>query len=221
MKTPSALLFVSLFIISLAINSCSKRELGNEEAAKLISQYYQLPFQTRIAIDINYDGYGWPPEKYQQLANQGFINIIPKNSNFLMKRFHASATEKIRQYWIQDATMETNEGRVWLFVFKGYKIDIKDVNVSSIAKDNKAEAEVVMTISDISPIQNIFSPPKQTEIKGTINFKLYENGWKIVEDNNSKALFQPIEVPLHWAGYGEIIYNNSSLEDQPNLGGEG
>lgn len=209
MKKLFPLFLISLF--PLFINSCSNNELRNEEAKKIISEYYHFPFQTKIAIDILYDSYGWPPEKYNQLVNQGLITIKPRNSGFMSSRFQAIATENARQYWIQNATMETSQGKVWLLIFKGYRIDLTSVSISSNAKENKAEAEVVLAISDISPIQNIFSPLKQTEIKGTINFKLYDDGWKVVEDENSKRLFQPIVVPLHWAEKGQIIFDNTPL----------
>ena len=65
-----------------------------------------------------------------------------------------------------------------------------------------------MGISNISPIQQIFAPLESTEIIKSINFKLYDNGWKIVDDENSARLFQPISVPQHWAENLKIVFNN-------------
>ena len=184
-----------------------------------------MPFQTKIAIDVIYEDYGWPPAKYQQLVNQGLITLkqyCPQCWGH--KKFQAIATENARQYWIQNGTLSTNmDKQVYLLVFKGYRIDIKDVSISSNAKENKAEAEIILSMSDISPIQNIFSPLKETEIKKTLNFKLFDDGWKIVEDENSKQLFKSIIVPLHWADNSKITFDNTPLfiaQPEPDNSGD-
>lgn len=202
----------TLLLLPIFFGSCSK-ELKKEDATKIISQYYQLPFQTKIAIDVIYEGYGWPPEKYKQLENQGFVTIEEINGSLMWKRYRIKATEAARQYWIQNGTFvdDNSEKKKLVFVFKGYKFDIKDVSVSSNAKENKAEAEVVFSMSDVSPIQSIFSPLEQTEVKKTLNFKLFDDGWKIVEDDNSKNLVHPISAPNHWMSGGHVDFDNTPL----------
>lgn len=203
---------ILLLILNLTIIcSCEGQELKKDGAIKIISKYYQLPFQTKIAIDAEYEDYGWPPEKYQQLLNEGLIMLFEQQGSIFHKRYQAIATEKARQYWIQNGSMETIDGKVSLIIFKGYKIDIQSISISSLARENKAEAEVVLTISDVSPFQIIFSPLKQAEIRKTLNFKLFDDGWKIVEDENSMNLFKTIIAPLHWAAGGQIIFDNSPL----------
>ena len=62
------LLSVTIFFLLLLSCDSIGSNLGNGEARKLILQYYHLPLNIRLAIDKQYDNYGWPPEKYRQLA---------------------------------------------------------------------------------------------------------------------------------------------------------
>jgi hypothetical protein len=204
-------IFILLFI-SLFISSCGKPELKKEEAQNIISSYFQLPSQTKIAIDKRYEDYGWPPEKYKQLSNMGLILLRETNLSHLQKTYEISLREDARKYWMQNGTMQAGEGNKIVIIFKGYFIDIKDVSVLSNAKEDKAEAEIILKISNISPIQEIFGPLESTEVKKSINFKLYDNGWQIVEDENTKRLFQPISAPQHWAGNWNIIYDNTPAD---------
>lgn len=202
-----------LILISLFMVSCSNNELTKEEAKKIIEQYYQLPFQTKIAIDKRYEDYGWPPEKYRQLSNMGLIILKETNTSIFVKTFEISVTENAREYWLQNGVLnQAPEGNQLIIVFKGYLVELKDLSVSSKAKENTAEAEVILGISNISPIQEVFSPLESTEIKQTIYFKLYNDGWKVVEDGNSKKLFNPISAPQHWAGGWQINFDNSPLD---------
>lgn len=200
-----------LILIPLFLISCSNNELTKEEAKKIIAQHFQLPFQTKIAINKKYDDYGWPPEKYRQLVNMGLISIHELRS-FITRRYEISLTEKTREYWLQNGILnQAPEGNQSIIVFKGYEIDVKNVSVASNAVEKTAEAEIILEISNISPIQQIFSPLESTEIKKTIKLKLFDSGWKIVEDENSKRLFQPISAPQHWAGGWKITFDNTPI----------
>lgn len=208
-------IFPILLLISLLISACGSKELKKEEAKKIISEYYQLPFQTKIAIDASYKDYGWAPEKYRQLSNQGIITLTKTGGSIFFDRYQASVTESGKKYWLQNGTMKTIDEKIRLLIFKGYLIEIKDLSISSNAKQNRAEAQIILNKSDISPIQDIFDPLKEIEIKKSIYFKLFDDGWKIVEDNNSKQLFQSIVAPLHWAGGGQIIFDKTPLPEKP------
>lgn len=203
-------LFPIYLFISLLISACGSKELKKEEAKKIISEHYQLPFQTQIAIDATYENYGWPPEKYKKLASQGLITIEKGwKGNFIHPaQFKATVSQSGLEYWLENGSMKTMDGEIRLIIFKGYLIEIKDLSISSNAKESTAEVQVVLKKSNISPVQELFDPIKEIEIKKSINFKLFDDGWKIIEDNNSKQLFQPIVAPLHWAGGGQIIMDS-------------
>ena len=142
----------SIFLlISLLISACGSKELKKDEAKKIISEYYQLPFQTKIAIDASYEDYGWPPEKYKKLASQGLITIQKGwEGNFIHPaEFKAIVTESGRKYWLQNGTMKTMDEKIRLLVFKGYLIEIKDLSVSSNAKENKGSNYCLHILCDL------------------------------------------------------------------------
>jgi len=196
-------------MISTFLCSCGSKELKKEEANAIISQHWQLPFQVKIALDQKYDNYGWPPEKYRRLANQGIITLTKTGGSIFYDKYEASVTENGRKYWINDGYMKVNGETILQIIFEGYKVAIKELSISSNAKENKAEAEILLVYSDISPIQEIFSPLKETQVKRTLYFKLFDDGWKIVEDENSKKFINPIMNPLHWIDNGQIIFNET------------
>lgn len=202
-----------LMLIPLLFSSCSRKELTKDEALKIISQYYHLPSQTEIAIDKIYDDYGWPPQRYNQLAQMGIFYLKESTASIYYKRFEMSLTEKGKKYWVSNGIMnDPSSGRIRMIIFKGYLQDIKDISISSNTNENTAKVELILKIYNVSPIQEIFSPLQTMEIKKTINFKLFNDGWKILEDVNSKNLITTIVTPLHWMGGWRITYDNSPID---------
>ncbi len=211
--------FSILLFFTLIISSCSNKELTQELAMPLVSNYYGFiapgvtkkgdninthPMMTlQIAIDKKIEDYGWPPDKYKELQQQGIISLIhlPQHGFLGMGRIEASVAKKGKQFLENTRIWKTQtDGDKEQFIFKGYNINITNISISSNAKDKNAEAEVVFNITDISPIQQIFSPIKETAFKRNVSFKLFDDGWKIVEDQNSKIKIPLIDNPLHWAG---------------------
>jgi len=208
-----ALNLLSLTIVLLLFLSCDSSgiNLGNGEARKLILQYYHLPLNIRLAIDRRYDNYGWPPEKYRQLSQAGLSLINEIKGSIYTKTFEITLTEKAREYWLQNGILSAPEGNKVIIVLKGYLLKLKDVNVSTNSKENTAEAKITLSISNISPFQQIFSPLVSNVITATINFKHYNNGWQIVENSDSKKIFQSINAPQHWAGGWRINFDDSPI----------
>ena len=71
------------------------------------------------------------------------------------------------------------------------------MTILSNAKEKSAEATVNFVISDISPIQQILSPVENLAFHITVNFKLYDDGWKIVDNEQSHLNINWIDNPLH------------------------
>ena len=199
-------LYFALF--ALFFISCTNKELTKEKAMPLIASYYGLndtnsvpSRQTQIAIDKKIDNYGWPPEKYKQLQQQGIISINFETGGLLYNRIVATVTENGNKYLQGTRILQTQtDGNKEQYMFKGYKFSIINISISSNAKEKNAEAVVNFVISDITPIQQIFSPVKKTELNSTVYFKLYDDGWKIVDNAQSYLPINLIDNPLHWAG---------------------
>ncbi len=200
-----------ILIIPLLFSSCGKKELSKDGASKIISQYYHLPFQTKIAVDKVCDDYGWPPQKYNQLAHMGILYLTKSQGSIYYNSLNVQLTEEGQKYWLSNGIMnDPTKGGINMLIFKGYLVDIEDLHVSSNPGENTAEAEVTLKMYNSSPIQEIFDPLKANEIKKTVHFKLFNNGWEIIEDQESKNFVVPIVAPLHWMGGWSITYDNSS-----------
>lgn len=211
-------LFNLLFLFPVFLYSCKQNELTKEQAFPLIASYYgfsinnatnktipsqginEAYFETQIAIDQRIDDYGWPPQKYELLQKKGIIDVYYEQRGFLGGVFVASVGKLGNKYFINSRTWDTPvEGRISQFIFKGYRININDVNISSNARDKSAMAEVTFSISDISPIQEIVSPLKSNFLKSTVYFKLFDKGWQVIDDQKSHIKINKIDNPLHWA----------------------
>jgi len=189
---------LSVFILSSIFISCSN-ELKKEEAIKLVSEYYHLPVQTEIAVDERYDDYGWPPEKYKKLEEQGLISQSVY-INYFGKRYTISTTEKGQKFYTRtEKIFDPASGKdINQFYFIGYKVDIKELQISENSSNDITEAEVILKIYDISPFQEIFNPISSSEIKKKINFKFSDNTWKIVDGESSGNLVKKVDNPMHW-----------------------
>jgi hypothetical protein len=203
---------ILLFIISLFLISCGNIELKENRAFKICDDYIKMHQQatqyrdvivnarkeadnisidTYIAIDRIYQGHGWPLEKYNQLVNQGLINLTNENNGIKM-----SLTQKGEEYLEGISPINSTYNQL---IFKGYKVLCDEADISSNAKDKKAEADMVFKISSISPIQEVFNKPKNMIIRIKVNFKLFDSGWKIVDDEYAKELlqFNDCDNPMH------------------------
>jgi hypothetical protein len=206
MRTRHSLVLACVFLVS-----CSN-ELTKDEARLIISQHYQLPRQTTIVIDKRFDNRGWPIEKYRILESRGLISIRELGSNFFGTRYEMSLTENARQYWLRNGVLEAEDGREPITAFKGYQVDVADVSVSSNAKENTAQAIVTLRFSNISPIQEVFDPLESNETSSTLFFRRFDDGWRIVEDENSQRMIRPTSAPLHWIGGWSITYDSSPAD---------
>lgn len=202
---------LSLMLACVFLGSCSN-ELTRDEARLIISQHYQMPRQTTIVIDKRFDNHGWPIEKYRELENMGLISVRELGSNFFGTRYEMSLAENARQYWLRNGVLETAEGNELIIAFRGYQVDVGDVSVSSNARENAAQAEVTLRFSNISPVQQVFDPLRSNEARSTVHFTLYDDGWRIVEDENSERLIKPTSAPQHWAGGWSITYNSTPID---------
>lgn len=209
-------LLLSFFVF---LCCCKQNELTKVQAFPLIASYYgfsinnaidkkgsssqgptEAYLETQIAIDQKIDDYGWPPQKYELLQKKGIIDVYYEQRGFLGGVFVASVGNLGNKYFINTRTWDTPvDGRISQLVFKGYRINITDVNISSSSKDKSAMAEVTFSISDISPIQEIVSPLKSNILKSTVYFKLFDKGWQVIDDQKSHIKINKIDNPLHWA----------------------
>jgi len=210
---------IVLFSFCLILISCSKKELTKEIATPIISGYYDFKsqtvfnnggisdrehktcFQTEIAIDQIYDDYGWPSKKYKELEQSGLISLKPLPAKGLgADRFEMVLSKDGENYLKGKRIWHTQtNGDIDQFLFYGYTIVISNISISSNAKDKTAKAEVLFLISDQSKIQQIFDPVKDTQFKRNLYFKLFDDGWKIVDDEKSHLKTHIIDNPLHWA----------------------
>ncbi len=211
--------------LTLFVTSCSNNELTKGKALLLVANYYGFGYpslggafgdnitqeekdkgpsrQTQIAIDKKIDDYGWPPEKYKQLQKNGIISLNSiKGQGFPgWSSIVANVTEDGKKLLRGTRIWKTQtEGSKPQILFAGYTISIKNISISSNAKEKHAEAIINFAISDISPVQQIFSPLKQTVLNTTVYFKLYDDGWKIVDNEQSHLKINIIDNPLHWLG---------------------
>ena len=153
---------------------------------------------TFIAIDQTlHSNYGWAFDKYQQLRDQGLITLTSLNyggSTYLK----VMLTDKGRDYYVDEINYISNVN-MRQFVFYSCRIECNRVDISSTAKDKKAKAEFEFRITKISPIKEVFDRPKEWIKRIDVNFELYDNGWKIVDDANAKKLlqFRYYENPMH------------------------
>ena len=203
------------------IIACENKELTKQRAIGICEEYikhhqqinfedYVIPHEystksfsinTFIAIDKIYKDYGWAPEKYKILEQQGIISLRP-SSGWGIQKYEASITSG-KGYFMQSRIWKSQtDGNVKQYIFKGYSVLCDEADVSSTAKDNKAEADVLFKISNVSPIQEVFNKPKEMLIRIKVNFKLFDSGWKIVEDEYARKLlqFSYVDNPMHWAG---------------------
>jgi hypothetical protein len=215
-----AKLLIIIFITFLFI-SCSNHELTKEKALSLIVDYYGLgtteftskdkvkitDFKfpaTTIALDDQFENYGWAPEKYKALEKQGLIQLDyfpPSGWDNLYGRYKVKLSDGKKEYYIKNRIWKTQtNGNKDQFIFKGYNTNLVDISISSNAKEKNAEALVSFFISDISPVQHIFDPVKTAAFNRTVYFKLYDDGWKIVDNEQSHVKTKSVDNPMHWMG---------------------
>ncbi len=221
-------------ILFLSIISCKNNELTREVAFKNLCEYctnnipYNFAYCTptgesyatsdhgvkggrylrsiKIFIDKTYENYGWPPEKYKQLEQNGFITLQKLGTWGWQDKYQANLTKLGKEKYAGTYIRNITNGKIeqYLFDYQGdISFDINDLSISSNAKENSAEVIVLIKISNVALVQKIFSPIEKNEISQTINFKLYDNGWKIVENENSKKFIKEISAiynPQHWLG---------------------
>lgn len=195
--------------LSCCLMSCGSKELNKEKATEILSQAFGLPLQTRIAIDQKYDNYGWPPNIYKQAAEKNLLDIKLSSKSFLGTTYNATLTNESKKYYIQNAHIDDGGERISLMVFKGFIVSIKDLSISSLAKEKKADGRLLLEATDLSPIQELFSPLEIKEVLILVSFQLFDDGWKLSSIQNSENLFNPLAIPLHWASASNIIYDAS------------
>jgi len=166
----------------------------------------QFNFQTIILIDKKYSNYGWPPSKYNELESQGFITQTKTGGNYFYDYYSISLTDKSEKYFCGLNFFNSNtDGKIEQYVFFGYDIEVNadnDIKILTNEKGQIAEADVTFHIKNISPIQEIFSPVKETVFTKSLKFKQFDDGtWKM-EDVSKLELskIKTISNPLHWLG---------------------
>lgn len=215
--------FISAIIF---LTSCTNNELTKETAMPLVAKYYGLgdsllennakdkntseaqlanpSFHTQIAIDMQFKDIGWMPGKYNDLAQQGIINLQyspPTGWTNLHGYYNASIAEKGKKYYVNNRNWQTStDGNKEQLVFTGYVVSISNLSVSSNAKEKTAIAQVDFSISEISPIQQLFSPLKTTSFNRSVYFRLFDDGWKIEDTEKSHINIKSIDNPCHWMG---------------------
>jgi hypothetical protein len=167
---------------------------GHKELRKYI------PVQ--IAIDRICEDHGLQIDKYKKLEQLGLISLNPLPANGKgFKKVEAILTKEGRNFLKGKRAWHTQtEGDVEQYIFYAHEIILTKIIVLSDAKEKTAEAEVLFKLSDPSKIQQIFNPVKVTEFKRNVNFKLSDDSWKVVENENSKLGIDLIDNPLHHAG---------------------
>jgi hypothetical protein len=210
-------------LLSLLLLSCQNKELSKQKAIGICEIYIKTHQQfmdsdasfkfdytaerfslnTFIAIDNIYEDYGSFPELYKILAQKGIISLRPIESYGLGPKKYEANIVPGNGLFMQTRTWQTRtDGNVKQFIFKGYTVSCEDADISSNANENKAEAELTFDISNISIVQEVFNNPVEKRKKYKVNFKLFDSGWKIVEDEDAKKLlvFSYIDNPIHWLG---------------------